>query len=109
MRRINVVGASVECNNTEVLLDDGSVQVLPSEVLLDAIPHGHNIKEYVVNNAPIISVCAQGAEVLEITLIVDVEPVVMEPRCSVWVHWTFSEVLFRNMLVICVGSIPNFL
>ena len=84
MRRINVVVASVEGNKMEVLLDDGSVQVLPSEALLDAIPHGHNIEEYVVNNAPIMfSVSAQVAEVLEITLTVDVEPVEMEPRCSV--------------------------
>ena len=51
---------------------------------MDAIPHGHNIEEYVVNNAPIMfSVSAQVAEVLEIKLTVDVEPVEMEPRCSV--------------------------
>ena len=51
---------------------------------MDAIPHGHNIEEYVVNNAPIMfSVYAQGTEVLEIKLTVDMEYVVMEPRCSV--------------------------
>ncbi|WAQ99148.1 hypothetical protein MAR_023521 [Mya arenaria] len=67
--QLTVVGAAVEGETTELLLEDGSTRVVPSEMFQTALPAGSFIEEYVVDNAPlVVVVTSKGASTIQVQL-----------------------------------------